>query len=42
MKDPFDIDLSAATYQEDEEEIVTETRRDDLFDVPTLTDEDNG
>ena len=42
VKDPFDIDLSAATYQEDEEEIVTETRRDDLFDVPTLTDEDNG
>ena len=43
VKDPFDIDLSAATYQEDEEEIVTAAAGGDLFDVPTLgdTDEDN-
>jgi spoIIIJ-associated protein len=41
VKDPFDIDLSAATYQEDEEETIVTTAGGDLFDVPTLSDEDN-
>ena len=42
MKDPFDIDLSAATYSEDEdEETVAETpAKDDLFSVPDLSEDD--
>ncbi len=40
VKDPFDIDLSAATYsEEDEEEAVVEPAKDDLFSVPDLSEE---
>ena len=39
VKDPFDIDLSAATYsEEDEEEVVVEPAKDDLFSVPDLSE----
>ena len=42
VKDPFDIDLSAATYsEEDEEEVAAPaTEKDDLFSVPDLSDND--
>ncbi len=40
VKDPFDIDLSAATYsEEDEEETVVEPVKDDLFSVPDLSED---
>ena len=43
VKDPFDIDLSAATYSEEDEEAVAEAPvKDDLFATPDLSDsEDN-
>ena len=39
VKDPFDIDLSAATYSEEDEEVVAEPVKDDLFSVPDLSEE---
>lgn len=41
VKDPFDIDLSAATYSEEEEEIAAEPVKDDLFSVPALSEDEN-
>ena len=43
VKDPFDIDLSAATYSEedeDEAETVAAPAKDDLFLVPDLSEEE--
>ncbi len=41
VKDPFDIDLSAATYSEEETVTVEAPAKDDLFAVPDLsTDEE--
>ncbi len=42
VKDPFDIDLSAATYSEEDEaeEVVATPVASDVFDVPSLSDED--
>ena len=39
VKDPFDIDLSAATYSEEDEEDVVEPVKDDLFSVPDLSED---
>ena len=36
VKDPFDIDLSAATYSEEEEAVATTS---DIFDTPSLADD---
>ena len=42
VKDPFDIDLSAATYSDEEEESTAAPapQKDDLFSVPDLSDND--
>ena len=44
VKDPFDIDLSAATYSEDDEadETLEAPVKHDIFDTPDLSADENG